>query len=154
SIRAAILTPYQQKTNTKMNIEEGISSVTLAKLRQQKSDPALDVVWIDRIVSDQAILEGLVEPIDAAVLTNLPDVTPKAVIKDKAGNIVALTTGYWAAGIAYNSKEITARPQSWLDLAKPEYKGKLAIYTPENAIGLPLLVTIAELKGGSPDNMD
>jgi putative spermidine/putrescine transport system substrate-binding protein len=154
SIRAAILTPYQEKTNTKMNIEEGISSVTLAKLRQQKSAPALDVVWIDRVVSDQAILEGLVDTIDPAVLTNLPDITPKAVIKDKAGNIVALTTGYWAAGIAYNTKEIKTRPQSWLDLANPEYKGKLAIYTPENAIGLPLLLTIAELKGGNPDNMD
>lgn len=154
SIRTAILTPYQQKSNTKLNIEEGISAVTLAKLRQQKAAPALDVVWMDRIVSDTAIAEGLVEAIDPAALTNMPDVVPQAFVKDKAGNIVAITTGYWAVGIAYNTKEIKTKPTSWLDLAKPEYKGKLAVYSPENAIGLPLVLTLSKLNGGSATNMD
>lgn len=154
SIRAAILTPYQQKSNAKLNIEEGISAVTLAKLRQQKAAPALDVVWMDRIVSDTAIAEGLVDAIDPAALTNMPDVVPQAFVKDKAGNIVAITTGYWAVGIAYNTKEIKTKPTSWLDLANPEYKGKLAVYSPENAIGLPLLMTISILKGGGAENMD
>jgi putative spermidine/putrescine transport system substrate-binding protein len=154
SIRSSFLKPFEDSSKIKLNIEEGISSVTLAKLRQQKDAPALDVVFMDRIVSDTAIAEGLVEPIDPKALGNMPDVAPQAFIKDKAGNIVAVTAAYWAIGLAYNSKDIKTKPKSWLDLAKPEYKGKVAVYSPDNAIGLPLLVTLATIRGGGIDKMD
>lgn len=154
SIRSSFLKPFEDSSKTKLNIEEGISAVTLAKLRQQKDSPALDVVFMDRIVSDTAIAEGLVEPIDPKALTNMPDVAPQAFIKDKAGNIVAVTAAYWAIGLAYNTKDIKTKPESWLDLAKPEYKGKVAVYSPENAIGLPLLVTLATIRGGGVEKMD
>ena len=52
SIRAAFLDPYGVKSKTQMKIEEGISGVTLAKLRQQKDNPQFDVVWMDRVVSN------------------------------------------------------------------------------------------------------
>lgn len=154
ALRTAVIQPFAAKQGVKVNAEEGISTVTLAKLRQQKGSPQFDVVWIDRIVSDSAIQEGLVERIDPAALTYSKDVAPQAFIKNKSGEIVAVTTGYWAIGLAYNTKEIKDRPTSWLDIAKPQYKGKLAVYSPENAIGLPLLMTLAELNGGGPSNMD
>jgi len=154
SIRESFLNPFGSKNNVQLRIEEGISGVTLAKLRQQKDNPQFDVVWMDRVVSDQAIREGLIEPIDPASLTNLADVVPEAVIKDASGNIVALTTGYWAAGLAYNTSEIKNQPQSWLDLTQADFKGRLAIYSPDNAICFPILVTLAELQGGGVKNMD
>jgi putative spermidine/putrescine transport system substrate-binding protein len=154
SIRNAILKPFESKFGVKLEIEEGISAVTLAKLRQQKGSPQLDVVWMDRVVSDNAILEGLTERIDPEKIPNLRDVVAEAVQKDKKGDIQAITTGFWAAGIAYNKKAVKSPPTSWLDLWRPEYKGKLAMYNPENAICLPILVTIAELRGGGPNNID
>lgn len=154
SIRGAFLKPFGDSAKVTLKIEEGISGVTLAKLRQQKDNPQFDVVWMDRIVSDTAIREGLIEPITPASITNLADVSPQAVIKDPGGRIMAMTTGYWAAGLAYNSKDIKDRPQSWLDLAKPAYKGRIAIYSPENAINFPIMVTLAELQGGGIKNMD
>jgi len=154
SIRNAILKPFEAKFGVKLEIEEGISAVTLAKLRQQKGSPALDVVWMDRIVSDNAIVEDLVDRVDPARIPNLKDVVSQAVQKDKNGDIRAITTGFWAAGLAYNKKEIKTPPVSWLDLWKPEFRGKVALYSPDNAIGLPILVTIAELKGGGTQNID
>jgi putative spermidine/putrescine transport system substrate-binding protein len=153
SIREGFLKPFGEKANVQLKIEEGISGVTLAKLRQQKDNPQFDVVWMDRIVSDQAIKDGLIEPITATALTNAPDVVPEAFIKNASGQIMAVTTGYWAAGLAYNTKEVKERPASWLDLAKPVFKGRLAIYSPENAINFPIMVTLAELLGGSLNNI-
>lgn len=153
SIRAAFLQPFGSKFNVQMKIEEGISGVTLAKLRQQKDNPQFDVVWMDRVVSDQAIREGLIEPISPKALTNMPDVVPAAFIKDKSGQIMAVTSGYWAAGLAYNTKEVKKAPTSWLDLKDPQYKGRIAVYSPENAIALPIMVTLAELQGGGLSNM-
>src|SRR5262249_41209199 len=97
SIRGAFLQPHRAKLNVQVRSEEGISGVTLAKLRQQKDDPQFDVVWMDRGVSDTAIREGLLDPISPAALTNTPDVVSEAFIKDSAGRIMAVTTGYWAA---------------------------------------------------------
>jgi putative spermidine/putrescine transport system substrate-binding protein len=154
SIRDGFLKPFGEQSKVQLKIEEGISGVTLAKLRQQKDNPQFDVVWMDRIVSDQAIKEGLVEPISPAALGNTPDVVGEAFIKNAAGEIMAVTTGYWAAGLAYNSKEIKDRPVSWLDLTKPEFKGRLAVYSPENAINFPIMVTLAELQGGGIKNID
>ena len=150
---SSFLNPFGAKSGIKLQIEEGISGVTLAKLRQQKDNPQFDVVWMDRVVSDQAIREGLVEPISPESLTNLQDVVAQALIKDSNGRIMALTTGFWAAGLAYNKQEVKQPPQSWLDLANPAYKRRVAIYSPENAISFPILVTVAELKGGSANDL-
>ena len=154
SIRKSFLTPFGAKMKVQLKIEEGISSVTLSKLRQQKDNPQFDVVWMDRVISDMAIREGLVEPITPASLTNSPDVSPESFIKDGSGRIMAVVTGYWAAGLAYNSKEVKDPPVSWLDLTKPAYKGRIAVYSPENAINFPMMVTLAELQGGSISNLD
>jgi putative spermidine/putrescine transport system substrate-binding protein len=154
SIRAAFLEPFSKKSGVQLKIEEGISGVTLAKLRQQKDDPQFDVVWMDRVVSDQAIREGLIEPVPVDELTNRGDVSPEAFIKDSSNRVMAVTTGYWAAGLAYNTKTVKQPPTSWLDLNKPEYKGKVATYSPDNAICFPILVTLAELQGGGVKDMD
>jgi putative spermidine/putrescine transport system substrate-binding protein len=84
----------------------------------------------------------------------MKDVVPEAFIKDSSGKIVAVTSGYWAAGLAYNKNDIKQAPTSWLDLAKPEYKGKLAAYSPDNSICFPILVTLAELQGGNIGKID
>src|SRR5262249_44166871 len=68
SIRASFRQPCGAKANVQVRSEGGISGVTLAKLRQQKDNPQFDVVWMDRVVPDQAIGEGLVEPISPAAL--------------------------------------------------------------------------------------
>lgn len=154
SIRAAFLQPFGSKSGVELKIEEGISGVTLAKLRQQKENPQFDVVWMDRVVSDQAIREGLIEPISLDALNNKADVVGEAFIKDPSNQVMAVTTGYWAAGLAYNTKTVKEAPASWLDLGKPEYKGKEAAYSPDNAICFPILVTLAELQGGGIKNMD
>jgi putative spermidine/putrescine transport system substrate-binding protein len=153
SIRQSFLNPFAAKSGVKLQVEEGISGVTLAKLRQQKGNPQFDVVWMDRVVSDQAIREDLIEPISPEALTNLKDIVPEAVIKDSSGRIMALTTGYWAAGLAYNKQETKQPPQSWQDLANPVYKGRVAVYSPENSICFPFLVTLAESNGGSSSDL-
>lgn len=154
SFRTALIGPFGQQFKVQTKSEEGISAVVLAKLRQQKGNPQFDVVFMDRGVSDLAIREGLVEPISASVQANAPDVIPEAFIKNARGDITAVALVYWGAGLAYNEKQIKNPPKSWLDLTNPEYKGKLAIYSPENSIAIPMLVTLSELQGGGPSNMD
>lgn len=154
SFRQAIIKPFGQKFGVSMKSEEGISAVTLAKVREQTGNPQFDVVFIDRGVSDLGIRDGLFDAVSPAPLTNMPDVIPQAFIKDASGNIMAVALTYWAIGLAYDTHAIKQAPVSWFDLTNPDYKGKVAIYSPENSIAIPFLVTIAELKGGGASNMD
>src|SRR5437764_252042 len=59
SFRNAIITPFGQQFKVQMKSEEGISGVTLAKVRLQKDNPQFDIVFIDRGVSDLGIRDGL-----------------------------------------------------------------------------------------------
>lgn len=154
SFRTALITPFGQQFKVATKSEEGISAVVLAKLRQQKGNPQFDVVFMDRGVSDLAIREGLVEPVSAAVQAGATDVIQEAFIKNAKGEITAVSLVYWGVGLAYNEKQIKNPPASWLDLKNPDYKGKLAIYSPENSIAIPMLVVLSELQGGGPSNMD
>jgi putative spermidine/putrescine transport system substrate-binding protein len=154
SFRGAIIGPFGQQAGVNVKSEEGISAVTLAKVRQQKSNPQFDIVFMDRGVSDLGIREGLFETVSPSVMTNAPDVIPEAFIKNGKGEITSVALTYWGIGLAYNTKDIKTPPSSWLDLKNPAYKGRVAVYSPENSIAIPLLVTLAELQGGGVSNMD
>lgn len=154
SFRAAIIQPFGQANGMTVKSEEGISAVTLAKVRQQKGNPQFDIVFMDRGVSDLGIREGLFETVSPSVMSGAPEVIPEAFIKNAKGEITSVALCYWGIGLAYNSKDIKTPPTSWLDLKNPIYKGRVAVYSPENSIAIPLMVTLAELQGGGVSNMD
>ena len=52
AITACIVDPFVKTSGVKVTPEPGVSSVTLAKLKQQKGSPAIDVAWIDGGVSE------------------------------------------------------------------------------------------------------
>ena len=52
-------------------------------------------------------------------------------------------------GIAYNPTKIQTPPPSWMDLWKPEYKGRVGLTTMESSLGTVFVVEIAKLHGGS-----
>src|ERR1700679_4054917 len=64
AIQKCMVDPFTKATGINVTPEPGVSSVTLAKLRQQKGSPAIDVAWLDGGVSEIAGTEGLVAPID------------------------------------------------------------------------------------------
>jgi putative spermidine/putrescine transport system substrate-binding protein len=125
--------------------------VTYNKLKQQKGNPSIDIAWIDGGISELAAADGLVATIDPAKVGNVAGLIDEAVYK-KDGKIYALSTGFYALGIAYNSKEVKTAPTSWYDLWKPEFAGKITVPSPVNAAGIPFFAHIIRLEGGSLDD--
>ena len=56
----------------------------------------------------------------------------------------------WASPIT--SKELKTAPQSWWDIWKPEYAGKITLPSPVNAAGIPFFAHMIGLTGGTLDN--
>ncbi len=149
--KACILDPFAKASGVQVIQETSVSTVTYNKLKQQKGNPAIDIAWIDGGISELAAADGLVATIDPAKVTNVAGLIDEAVYK-KDGKIYALSTGFYALGIAYNSKEVKTAPTSWYDLWKPEFSGKVTVPSPVNAAGIPFFAHIIKLEGGTLEN--
>jgi putative spermidine/putrescine transport system substrate-binding protein len=149
--KACILDPFAKASGTQVIQETSVSTVTYNKLKQQKGNPSIDIAWIDGGISELAAADGVVSTMDPAKVPNVAGLIDEAVYK-KDGKIYALSTGFYALGIAYNSKEVKAAPTSWYDLWKPEFAGKVTVPSPVNAAGIPFFAHMIKLEGGSLDN--
>jgi len=150
--KACILDPFAKASGVQVLQETSVSTVTYNKLKQQKGNPSIDIAWIDGGISELAAGDGVVAVVDAAKVPNISGLIDEAVYKNKDGKIYALSTGFYALGIAYNTKELKEAPQSWWDIWKPEYAGKVTLPSPVNAAGIPFFAHVIGLTGGSLDN--
>ena len=143
--------PFEQKHNVTIRWVPGISAEKLAKVEASKSNPEFDVVIIDDPFQILGSTRGLWEKIDTSIVTHYKDLYPQA----RARSDDAVGIGFFFAGIFYRADEFEKRgwpaPQSWNDLFKPEFCGKLGIPHPNFAYGIQLLLMLA---GGNPDRID
>lgn len=154
TIQKCIVDPFVKATGIKVTPEPGVSSVTIAKLRQQKGNPSIDVAWMDGGISELAGDEDLVAAIDPKNVSNVSGMLTEGIYKKAGGEIYALSTGFYALGLVYNSKEVKTPPTSWLDLWKPEFAGVATLPAPGNAMGVPLIALINKIEGGTLDNLE
>jgi putative spermidine/putrescine transport system substrate-binding protein len=150
--KACILDPFAKTSGVQVVQETSVSTVTYNKLKQQKGNPSIDIAWIDGGISELAAADGVVAAIDPTKVPNISGLIDEAVYKNKDGKIYALSTGFYALGIAYNSKELKEAPQSWWDIWKPDYAGKVTLPSPVNAAGIPFFAHVIGLTGGTLDN--
>lgn len=86
-----------------------------------------------------------------AALKNLGAVYPSLIEKSQGFGVPAT---YSLVGIAYNTALVKTPPQSWADLWKPEFKGKVGIARTSSNLGLATLVIAAKTHGGSETALD
>ncbi|MFD9949034.1 ABC transporter substrate-binding protein [Nonomuraea sp. NPDC059023] len=148
-IRQSVIAPFEKETGIRVQAEIGTSTVTLGKLRQ--SPDAVDVALLDSGISEAARAEKLVAALPEDKIPAMSELADRAKLRDRDG-VWALTMGYWALGLAYNSEKVKTPPGSWEDLWAPANAGKVAIPAPATTGGLPLALLAAgqlEAKGGA-----
>ena len=141
---------FEKKYGAKVNMVVGNSTDNLAKLRAQKSNPMIDVAYMDWSVAIQAKNEGLIEKLDVARIPNIAQVYDKAIEKDHyfVAQLFACT------GLAYNTEFVKIPPTSWHDLWDAKYKGKIALPDITGTAGYQTLLMAAIINGGDITNMD
>jgi putative spermidine/putrescine transport system substrate-binding protein len=152
--RKALIPNFEKKHGVKLIWVPGFSTQTLAKLRAQKDNPQIDVAMLDDGPHRQAVALGLVERVDRSRLSNAKDLYDILYEPEDYGIGFAVTgTGLW-----YNTKIFAenkwASPTSWLDLFRPEFKGKVGAHNIANANGLNLLLALNKIAGGTESNVD
>ncbi len=108
----------------------------------------VDVIHADMAWAYRGEAQGAFEKLDPSIITNLARLYPKARFSDYGA-----ITNFGQYGIAYNPKDVTPAPTSWLDLWDKKYDGAVTT-TGFDAANVELLVLMARLNGGSEDNID
>ncbi|BBK32285.1 putative spermidine/putrescine transport system substrate-binding protein [Stella humosa] len=146
AFRACVAEPFTKATGIAVNAEIGTSTVTLAKLQQQKANPTIDVAWMDGGISELALAADVTDNLDAGAIRNLANTLPEAVYKSGA-TTYAVGTGYYSLGIAYNTQKVKTAPTSWNDLWKKEFEEAVTIPSPSNSSGVPLIIFLSKIWG-------
>lgn len=148
-IRKYIVDPFVKETGARVVVEEGNTSASIAKVRAQKADPQLDVIFLDDVGVFTLEREGVIEKLELARMPNAADVFPGYVVAGDNG----IGIFNYITTLLYNSAHGTA-PTSWNDLWDPKYRGKVLSPSITDTQALLFTIMAARLNGGSLDNLE
>lgn len=148
-----LIPEFTRRNGVKVTYVPGQPADNLAKMRAQKSSPAMDVVWLAGAVTYKVIDDGLVAEIDHGKVPNLALIVP-GISNEKA----TAPVGVSVVGLAYNptafARNGLAVPNSWWDLWNPKLKGHVGINSISLSDTQAILVKVAALLNGDPRNVD
>lgn len=123
----------QDHPDIKINFVRDSTGVITAKLLAEKNNPQADVIW--GLAATSLLLmkaEGMLEPYAPK---GVDELDPKFV--DKSSPPAWTGMDAWIAAICYNTVEAEKAgltpPETWKDLLKPEYQGKIVMPNPASS---------------------
>ncbi|MBM3599632.1 MAG: extracellular solute-binding protein [Alphaproteobacteria bacterium] len=134
----------------KIRLAPSDSQDIVAQIKAAQGHSPFDAMPNDEPPHLIGIKEGYIQKRSDAGLKNLGSVYPELLAKSDGYGIPAT---YSLVGIAYNSSVIKNPPESWADLWKPEFKGKVGIARTSSNLGLATLCIAAKSFGGSESNL-
>jgi putative spermidine/putrescine transport system substrate-binding protein len=144
----AYFRPFSKRTG--YSVSSMAFDGALASLKGQGAAPKWDLVDLDQDVAAQACQEGLLEPIDAAIVQPGPDgATPAEDFLPGSIQSCSVASTAWSAVIVYdkNLKAVPTKAEHFLDVKK--FPGKRALpRTPQHTLELMLLAD-----GVAPDEV-
>ncbi len=144
---ACIVEPFTAATGITVVPEIGTSTVNLSKVQQQAGAQVIDAFWMDGGVSEVGMAAGVLDHLDPASIPNIANLVPQALYSHEGENL-AVSTGYYAFGIAYNSDEVKTPPTSWADLWSADFANAVTFPAPANALGIPTVFFLSHVMNG------
>jgi putative spermidine/putrescine transport system substrate-binding protein len=130
---------------------EGSGAVLLGKLQAQRDNPPFNVFMMNRSFSTRAANAGLISTLSADEVPALREVHKEALLKNGSG--VGMV--YDSFDVMYDTTKVSAPITSWLDLWRPDLKGKLVL--PSSALGgtiLFVVISVARSLGGGERDVE
>ena len=145
---AAIAEKFEKETKIKVQWIRASSNEMYARIEAEKANPQGDV-WFGGTGDPHfdAALKGLTEPYCSPMLPELREWMRDPIGGCRTLGLYAGPLG-WAVNEGLLKKFGKPMPQTWEDLAKPDYKGLVALSNPNTAgTAYTTLVTLLLLKG-------
>jgi putative spermidine/putrescine transport system substrate-binding protein len=122
----------------------GNSAQALGQLRAQKANPQVDLVMMDVSVAKAASDEGLFEPVTAAQVPAIADLSPRAFTP----GVTAPAVTFDNLVLLYSPQKVQPAPTSWKVFWEEKYKDQIAISGVPDIVGLGFLMMANKVFGG------
>lgn len=149
-LKEYIAKPLKEKYGLDVVYDPAGSSVAVSKLLASKDNPPYDVLMADSPGMPALMSENVLDKLTAAEVPNLSKVYPQLREFGDYGAPFIISAGI----LTYNSKDVKNPPTSIKDLARPEFKGKVALMDLGSSGGVLFLVAMADASGGSVNNIE
>ena len=124
ALKDLIGAPFESEKLGRVAYEtEGSGAVLLGKLQAQRDAPPYNVFMMTRAFTTRAVNAGLVSTLTPDEVPMLREVHPEAILKGGAG-VAMIVDSY---DLMYDTSKVSTPIISWLDLWRPELKGKIAL---------------------------
>jgi putative spermidine/putrescine transport system substrate-binding protein len=144
-------TPFEKShAGVTVKMAGGKTDDVIPQIKAAQGASPYDSIMLGETRFIQAKREGWITPLTPADTPNLKDVNPD-LQKHCEGFGVVWT--YSVMGLEYNEK-LVPKPESWMDLWKPEYKGKIGLASPAANLGHTFVNLLARLNGGDEGHYD
>ena len=143
---------FQEATGTPVTVTEVPNPE--AQVRAQKGAPQYNAVIATYFEAANMNKDGLIETFDAADFPEIKNIAEKYRLVDEKGRLLGMPVYFMYYGIALNTDNAKpAEMTSWHDLAKPKWRGQLALNRPIYASTYDLTV-LAYATGGDEKKIE
>lgn len=149
ALRDLVGQPFEQERLGRVVYETDQPAIILSKLQAQRDSAPYNVVMMVRAVALRGVAAGLFTTLGASDVPAIRDVHPAAVLPGGGG--VAMLVD--SVDLMVDTRKIGAPMGSWLDLWRPELKGKIVLPALPLAglVTLTVLAVARALGGGERD---
>lgn len=120
--------PFSEMKLGRVEYDVEVSPSVIAKLQTQRGNPPFDVAMVSRPFGLRALNAGLLEKVSADDFPEIKSLIPDALPSGGWGVAMILDT----YDMMIDAKQVKDPITSWLDLWKPEFKGKTALPSAAN----------------------
>jgi putative spermidine/putrescine transport system substrate-binding protein len=149
--REKVLPPFSKTIGRSVTLDIGLGTRWVSNFRAAgKDNPPFSALMLNERYTAMLRDDGFFEPLTPALVPNLADVVPSAILKDNT----AVTGMLAPLVIAYRTDLVKKPPRGWADLWRPDLRGQLGLYAITNSAAVMLALWAAEHFGKGPTDID
>ena len=142
-LQSLVAAPFEKAGLGRVDYEVATTASALAKIQSQKASPPFDIVMMSRSTTYRAGRAGLVKTIAPSDIPALSETIPNTLTPGGFGVGFVLDT----FAIMVDNRQVTKPMTSWLDLWRPELRGKIVLPAATLGLSTYLLLCLARTLG-------
>jgi putative spermidine/putrescine transport system substrate-binding protein len=142
-LQALVAGPFEKAGLGRVEYEVATTASALAKIQSQKANPPFDIVMMSRSTTYRAGRAGLAMTIAPGDIPALSETIPNTLNPGGFGVGFVLDT----FAIMVDKRQVAAPMTSWLDLWRPELRGKIVLPAASLGLSTYLLLCLARTLG-------
>jgi len=148
-MKETIAKPLKEKYGIEVVYHPGTGLQAIAKIMASRDNPPLDILMVDSPNIPTLMQDGVIDAVTEQDVPNLRHLYKEA---REFGNY-GVPYIFAPMVLSWNTQKVKNPPVAIADLARPEFKGRAAIFNLENNGGILTLLALAESNGGGVNNI-